>query len=91
MVNISFRFGALLLQIIFTMPTRKDYNYNYIYYRKTFTNPKLIREIREIANDTSSTDMDTITRLICEGVSKAIANKKRLAAIDSLSPLKHRV
>ena len=50
--------------------------YNYIYVRKTITNPKLIREIKELGYDKSKTDLEICFDLISEGASKAIQDKR---------------
>lgn len=57
--------------------TKKEYDY--IRIRKTITNPKLIREIKEIATDRSLTDLETCILLIAEGAAKTIQDKRRNA------------
>lgn len=51
--------------------------YAYIRIRKTITNAKLIREIKEIGEDKSLTDLEVCVLLIGEGASKAIYEKRK--------------
>lgn len=51
--------------------------YNYIRIRKTITNAKLIREIKEIADDKSMTDLEVCNLLISEGAAKTIQDKRK--------------
>ena len=61
------------------MPKHKnpDYKYDYVRVRKTITNPKLIRAIKELANDKLKTDEEICTDLITEGAAKAIEEKRK--------------
>ena len=58
----------------FTMTKRE---YNYIRIRKTITNAKLIREIKEIAEDKSLSDLEVCNLLIAEGASRTIIEKRK--------------
>ena len=51
--------------------------YNYVRIRKTYTNPKLVSAIQEMADDKLKTKEEVCTDLITEGASKYIHEKRK--------------